>query len=136
MDVGDEVAVFLGQLQLLELRDLVELDAADVHRALRMQGADLGEGDAQVGVPFGGGMRAMRLVAEFELEGVGEAGETGRELLPESGEARALADGIAVGRPGPDRSTPAGWAPYPVLSFVLGGSPSARSRSAAAMEAV
>ncbi len=33
---------------------------------------------------------------------------------------------IAVGRPGPDRSTPDGWAPYPVLSFVLGGSPSAR----------
>jgi zinc protease len=33
---------------------------------------------------------------------------------------------IAVGRPGPDRSTPGGWAPYPVLSFVLGGSPSAR----------
>ena len=33
---------------------------------------------------------------------------------------------IAVGRPGPDRSTPHGWAPHPVLSFVLGGSPSAR----------
>jgi zinc protease len=33
---------------------------------------------------------------------------------------------IAVGRPGPDRSTPQGWAPHPVLSFVLGGSPSAR----------
>jgi zinc protease len=33
---------------------------------------------------------------------------------------------IAVGRPGPDRSTADGWAPYPVLSFVLGGSPSAR----------
>jgi zinc protease len=33
---------------------------------------------------------------------------------------------MAVGRPGPDRSTPDGWAPYPVLSFVLGGSPSAR----------
>jgi predicted Zn-dependent peptidase len=33
---------------------------------------------------------------------------------------------IAVGRPGPGRSTPHGWAPHPVLSFVLGGSPSAR----------
>jgi zinc protease len=33
---------------------------------------------------------------------------------------------IAVGCPGPDRSTPHGWAPYPVLSFVLGGSPTAR----------
>ena len=33
---------------------------------------------------------------------------------------------ILVGRPGPDRSTPHGWAPHPVISFVLGGSPSAR----------
>ena len=33
---------------------------------------------------------------------------------------------IAVGRPGPDRSTSHGWAPHPVVSFVLGGSPSAR----------
>ena len=33
---------------------------------------------------------------------------------------------IVVGRPGPDRSTPHGWAPHPVLSFILGGSPSAR----------
>lgn len=33
---------------------------------------------------------------------------------------------IAVGRPAPGRSTPHGWAPHPVLSFVLGGSPSAR----------
>ncbi|MFQ6170020.1 M16 family metallopeptidase [Oryzobacter sp. R7] len=33
---------------------------------------------------------------------------------------------IAVAVPGPDRSTPHGWAPHPVLSFVLGGSPSAR----------
>ncbi|HET9021164.1 MAG TPA: pitrilysin family protein [Ornithinibacter sp.] len=33
---------------------------------------------------------------------------------------------IAVARPGPDRSTPHGWAPHPVISFVLGGSPSAR----------
>ena len=33
---------------------------------------------------------------------------------------------ICVGRPAPDRSTPHGWAPHPVISFVLGGSPSAR----------
>lgn len=33
---------------------------------------------------------------------------------------------VAVAVPGPDRSTPYGWAPHPVLSFVLGGSPSAR----------
>lgn len=33
---------------------------------------------------------------------------------------------LAVGCPGPDRSTPHGWAPHPVVSFVLGGSPGAR----------
>jgi zinc protease len=33
---------------------------------------------------------------------------------------------IIVGAPGPDRSTPHGWAPHPVVSFVLGGSPGAR----------
>lgn len=33
---------------------------------------------------------------------------------------------LSVAAPGPDRSTASGWAPYPVLSFVVGGSPSAR----------
>ncbi len=33
---------------------------------------------------------------------------------------------ILVGCPGPDRHAAAGWAPYPVLGFVLGGSPTAR----------
>lgn len=33
---------------------------------------------------------------------------------------------LAVAVPGPDRSVPTGWAPYPVLSFVVGGSPGAR----------
>ncbi len=33
---------------------------------------------------------------------------------------------ISVACPGPDRSSPEGWAPHPVLSFVLGGSPGAR----------
>ncbi|MGG5260042.1 M16 family metallopeptidase [Phycicoccus avicenniae] len=33
---------------------------------------------------------------------------------------------MVVSCPGPDRSTPHGWAPHPVLSFVVGGSPNAR----------
>ena len=33
---------------------------------------------------------------------------------------------LTVAVPGPDRSVATGWAPYPVLSFVVGGSPSAR----------
>ena len=31
-----------------------------------------------------------------------------------------------MGCPGPDRRVDGGWAPYPVLAFVLGGSPNAR----------
>lgn len=33
---------------------------------------------------------------------------------------------LYVGCPGPDRTTPGGWAPYPVLGYLLGGSPQAR----------
>lgn len=33
---------------------------------------------------------------------------------------------LIVGCPGTDRSTPHGWAPHPVLSFLVGGSPNAR----------
>lgn len=33
---------------------------------------------------------------------------------------------LSIAVPGPDRSVPTGWAPYPVLSFIVGGSPSAR----------
>ncbi|HYN29789.1 MAG TPA: pitrilysin family protein [Dermatophilaceae bacterium] len=38
----------------------------------------------------------------------------------------AVQSELSVGRPGPDRHVAGGWAPYPVLSFVLGGSPNAR----------
>jgi predicted Zn-dependent peptidase len=33
---------------------------------------------------------------------------------------------FVIGAPGPDRSVDGGWAPYPVLGFVVGGSPTAR----------
>jgi predicted Zn-dependent peptidase len=33
---------------------------------------------------------------------------------------------LLVGCPGPDRSVEGGWAPYPVIGFMLGGSPNAR----------
>ncbi|EAP99955.1 putative protease [Janibacter sp. HTCC2649] len=33
---------------------------------------------------------------------------------------------LSVAAPGPDRSIDTGWDPYPVLSFIVGGSPSAR----------
>jgi len=33
---------------------------------------------------------------------------------------------LSVAAPGPDRSVSTGWDPYPVLSFIVGGSPSAR----------
>jgi predicted Zn-dependent peptidase len=38
----------------------------------------------------------------------------------------AVQSDFVVGAPGPDRSAPGGWAPYPALAFVLGGSPTAR----------
>ncbi|MEP7333771.1 MAG: insulinase family protein, partial [Terracoccus sp.] len=38
----------------------------------------------------------------------------------------AVQSDFLVGAPGPDRSAPGGWAPYPVLAYVLGGSPTAR----------
>lgn len=33
---------------------------------------------------------------------------------------------LAIASPGPDRKVAGGWAPYPVLGFVMGGSPNAR----------
>ena len=33
---------------------------------------------------------------------------------------------LAVACPGPDRRVPGGWSPYPVLGFMIGGSPNAR----------
>jgi predicted Zn-dependent peptidase len=33
---------------------------------------------------------------------------------------------VVIGAPGPDRSVEGGWAPYPVVAFVVGGSPTAR----------
>lgn len=33
---------------------------------------------------------------------------------------------LVVGAPGPDRSVDGGWAPYPVIGFMIGGSPNAR----------
>lgn len=38
----------------------------------------------------------------------------------------AVQSEISVARPGPDRHVEGGWAPYPVLSFIVGGSPNAR----------
>ena len=96
MDVGDQVTVILGQLEFFQLGDLVILRAADMNRAFRVGRADLLQGNQQVGVPLRGRVLAVGFVAEFELQGIGIAGETGGELLPDSGEAGALADRILV----------------------------------------
>ena len=40
----------------------------------------------------------MRFIAEFELQGVRSAGETGGELLPDPGETGSLADGVLIER--------------------------------------
>lgn len=57
-----------------------------------------------------------------------------RPPLPAGGGARvvlvdrpgSVQSELSVAVPGPDRSVETGWAPYPVLSFIVGGSPSAR----------
>ncbi|CAN7355457.1 M16 family metallopeptidase [Knoellia sp. LjRoot47] len=57
-----------------------------------------------------------------------------RPPVPAGGEARvvlvdrpgSVQSELSVAVPGPDRSVESGWAPYPVLSFIVGGSPSAR----------
>ena len=41
MDVRDEMPVLLGELQVLELGDLVPLHTTDVHRAVGMKRANL-----------------------------------------------------------------------------------------------
>lgn len=52
------------------------------------------------------------------------AGDRARVVLVDR--PGAVQSDFLVGAPGPDRSAPGGWAPYPVLAYVLGGSPTAR----------
>ena len=63
-----------------------------------MKRADLAQGDPQIQVPLVGGVLAVRLITEFELQGIGSAGETSGELFPDSGETGALSDGVQVER--------------------------------------
>ena len=52
------------------------------------------------------------------------AGDRGRIVLVSR--PGSVQTEFVIGAPGPDRSVEGGWAPYPVLGFVLGGSPNAR----------
>jgi predicted Zn-dependent peptidase len=97
------------------------------------------------------GPRGTTLVVAGDLEGIdvadvvntGLSGWTNPEHVPATPPSRPVAAGggtrvvlvdrpgsvqseLSVAAPGPDRSVATGWAPYPVLSFIIGGSPSAR----------
>ncbi|KGN41343.1 M16 family metallopeptidase [Knoellia aerolata] len=97
------------------------------------------------------GPRGATLVVAGDLDGIDVAGVVSSGLgrwtnpdhlpatpprapSPAGGETRvvlvdrpgSVQSELSVAAPGPDRSVASGWAPYPVLSFIIGGSPSAR----------
>ncbi len=72
-----------------------------------------------------GGWTGGGRVRERHLEGRAALAEH-REGIVLVARKGAVQTEIVMGAPGPDRSVEGGWAPYPVLGFVLGGSPNAR----------
>ncbi|MDN5768657.1 MAG: insulinase family protein [Humibacillus sp.] len=86
---------------------------------------DLGGLDvpALVGAALGGWAAGPDRARFIERSGV-QASDRSRIVLVDR--PGAVQSDLLVGAPGPDRSVPGGWAPYPVLAYVLGGSPTAR----------
>ena len=86
-----------------------------------------------------GDLSGLDVVSEVE-RALGSWGEASAEVVEPREAARAVDAGrivfvdrpgsvqteFYVGCPGPDRRVDGGWATYPVLGFVIGGSPSAR----------
>lgn len=60
----------------------------------------------------------------FVQRAAAHAGDRSRLVLVDR--PGSVQSDVVVGAPGPDRSAPGGWAPYQVLAYVLGGSPTAR----------
>jgi predicted Zn-dependent peptidase len=91
-------AVIAGDLSGLDVRDLAE--------------TTLGTWASSTHVPSNGPTEARRAADAARVVLVDRPGSVQSELL--------------VGWTGPDRRVPAGWAAYPVLGFIVGGSPNAR----------
>ena len=91
-------AVIAGDLSGLDVRDLAE--------------TTLGTWVSATHVPSPGPAEARRAPDAARVVLVDRPGSVQSELL--------------VGWTGPDRRAPAGWAAYPVLGFIVGGSPNAR----------
>ncbi|NYG06107.1 putative Zn-dependent peptidase [Phycicoccus badiiscoriae] len=91
-------AVIAGDLSGLDVRELAE--------------ATLGTWVSPTHVPAPGPTEARRAQDAARVVFVDRPGSVQTELL--------------VGWTGPDRRAPAGWAAYPVLGFMVGGSPNAR----------
>lgn len=107
-------------------------DIADFHRAhVGPQGATLViAGDlTDVDVPqvvadgLGGWTNPDHVPATPARPPVPAGGATRVVLVDRPGSVQSE---LSVAAPGPDRSIDSGWDPYPVLSFIVGGSPSAR----------
>ncbi|MEO7268474.1 MAG: pitrilysin family protein [Knoellia sp.] len=101
------------------------------HNYIGPQGATLViAGDlADVDVPqvvadgLGGWVNPDHVLATPARSPVPTGGATRVVLVDRPGSVQSE---LSVAAPGPDRSITTGWDPYPVLSFIVGGSPSAR----------
>ncbi|KGN39370.1 M16 family metallopeptidase [Knoellia subterranea] len=90
--------VVAGDLTGLDVPHVVETGLGSWHNSSHVEPSPV-----RAPLPAGGGTRVVL---------VDRPGSVQSELI--------------VAAPGPDRSAPSGWEPYPVLSFIVGGSPSAR----------
>ncbi|MEP6797942.1 MAG: pitrilysin family protein, partial [Lapillicoccus sp.] len=91
-------------------------------------------------VVIAGDLEGVDPIAEIEaalgawtVEGADVADATGPVLTSEDrgrivviDRPGAVQTELAIACPGPDRSVAGGWSPYPVLGFIVGGSPNAR----------
>ncbi|MEO6019479.1 MAG: pitrilysin family protein [Knoellia sp.] len=86
---------------------------------------DLAEVDVAgvVADSLGGWLNSEHVVAKPVHPPVAAGGATRIVLVDRPGSVQSE---LSVAAPGPDRSVDTGWEPYPVLSFIVGGSPSAR----------
>jgi zinc protease len=107
-------------------------DIADFHRthigprgATLVIAGDLADVDVRQAVAdgLGGWSNPVHVPATPARPPVPTGGVTRVVLVDRPGSVQSE---LSVAAPGPDRSVKTGWDPYPVLSFIVGGSPSAR----------
>lgn len=127
--VGERAAIPIGgvaeTVSEIERADITALHA----RCVRPHGATL---------VVAGDLRGVDGVGQVESS-LGEWTRPGEPVLPPTRPVTVTEPAVVfvdrpgsvqtellIGAPGPDRHVAGGWAPYPVLSFLIGGSPQAR----------